>query len=56
MPGFAGSCGYYLKVYNRLNDKEYFSAGANNYWKDVDLYIGGTRAYARVFDLFEILE
>ena len=41
MPGFAGSSGYYLRYMDANNDKEYFSKEANNYWKDVDLYIGG---------------
>ena len=41
MPGFAGSSGYYLRYMDTKNDKEYFSKEANNYWKDIDLYIGG---------------
>jgi leucyl-tRNA synthetase len=41
MPGFAGSSGYYLRYMDPKNTDEYFSADANNYWKDVDLYIGG---------------
>ncbi|MAE08777.1 MAG: leucine--tRNA ligase [Bacteroidetes bacterium] len=41
MPGFAGSCGYYLRYMDPHNEKEYFSKEANNYWQDVDLYIGG---------------
>lgn len=42
MPGFAGSSGYYLRYMDPTNNKDYFSAEANNYWQDVDLYIGGT--------------
>ncbi len=41
MPGFAGSSGYYLRYMDPHNDKEYFSKDAVNYWKNVDLYIGG---------------
>jgi len=41
MPGFAGSSGYYLRYMDPNNDKEYFSKEANEYWKDIDLYIGG---------------
>ncbi len=41
MPGFAGSSGYYLRYMDPNNEVEYFSKEANNYWKDVDLYIGG---------------
>ncbi|MCX6234718.1 MAG: leucine--tRNA ligase [Bacteroidetes bacterium] len=41
MPGFAGSSGYYLRYMDPKNDHEYFSKEANNYWQDVDLYIGG---------------
>ncbi len=41
MPGFAGSSGYYLRYMDPHNDTEYFSHEANNYWQNVDLYIGG---------------
>ncbi len=41
MPGFAGSSGYYLRYMDPKNDKEYFSKEANEYWRDIDLYIGG---------------
>jgi len=41
MPGFAGSSGYYLRYMDPRNDKEYFSKEANEYWRDIDLYIGG---------------
>jgi len=41
MPGFAGSSGYYLRYMDPHNDKAYFSKQANEYWQDVDLYIGG---------------
>ena len=41
MPGFAGSSGYYFRYQDPRNDKEYFSREANDYWQNVDLYIGG---------------
>lgn len=41
MPGFAGSSAYYLRYMDPHNDSEYFSKEANEYWKNVDLYIGG---------------
>jgi leucyl-tRNA synthetase len=41
MPGFAGSSAYYLRYMDPHNDKEYFSKEANQYWENVDLYIGG---------------
>ncbi|MCK5170735.1 MAG: leucine--tRNA ligase, partial [Bacteroidales bacterium] len=41
MPGFAGSSAYYLRYMDPHNNEEYFSKEANEYWKSVDLYIGG---------------
>ncbi len=41
MPGFAGSSGYYLRYMDPKNDQEYFSKKDNEYWRNVDLYIGG---------------
>ena len=41
MPGFAGSSGYYLRYEDPNNENEYFSREANDYWQNVDLYIGG---------------
>ncbi|MCX7955464.1 MAG: leucine--tRNA ligase [Bacteroidales bacterium] len=41
MPGFAGSSGYYFRYMDPHNDNEYFSKEAVNYWRSVDLYIGG---------------
>ena len=41
MPGFAGSSGYYLRYMDPQNSNEYFSKEANQYWRSVDLYIGG---------------
>ncbi len=42
MPGFAGSSAYYLRYMDPLNNNALVSKEANNYWQDVDLYIGGT--------------
>lgn len=41
MPGFAGSSGYYLRYMDPRNYEAYFSKEANEYWQNVDLYIGG---------------
>jgi leucyl-tRNA synthetase len=42
MPGWAGSSWYYLRYMDPQNDKEFVSKDAVNYWKNVDLYIGGS--------------
>ena len=42
MPGFAGSSAYYLRYMDPGNKEALVSKEANNYWRDVDLYIGGT--------------
>ena len=42
MPGFAGSSAYYLRYMDPRNDKELVSHEANEYWRQVDLYVGGT--------------
>ena len=42
MPGFAGSSAYYLRYMDPHNDKELVSKVANEYWRQVDLYVGGT--------------
>ncbi len=41
MPGFAGSSGYYLRYMDPHNEQQYFSHEANDYWRHVDLYVGG---------------
>ncbi len=41
MPQWAGSCWYYLRYIDPLNDKEPFSKTLENYWMPVDLYVGG---------------
>ncbi|MBQ6912489.1 MAG: leucine--tRNA ligase [Bacteroidales bacterium] len=42
MPGFAGSSAYYLRYMDPHNDRELVSRKADEYWRNVDLYIGGT--------------
>ncbi len=42
MPGFAGSSAYFIRFMDPNNDQQLVSTEANNYWQDVDLYIGGT--------------
>jgi leucyl-tRNA synthetase len=42
MPGWAGSSWYWYRYMDAHNDKEFASKQAIEYWKDVDLYIGGS--------------
>ena len=42
MPGFAGSSAYYLRYMDPHNDASLVSEEANTYWRNVDLYVGGT--------------
>ena len=42
MPGFAGSSAYYLRYMDPHNDDALVSHEANDYWRQVDLYVGGT--------------
>ena len=42
MPGFAGSSAYYLRYMDPHNSEALVSREANEYWRNVDLYIGGT--------------
>ena len=42
MPGWAGSSQYFNRYMDPHNDQEIFSQEAVNYWKEVDLYIGGS--------------
>ena len=42
MPGFAGSSAYYLRYMDPHNDNALVSPEADSYWRNVDLYIGGT--------------
>ncbi|MBO7608433.1 MAG: leucine--tRNA ligase [Paludibacteraceae bacterium] len=42
MPGFAGSSAYFLRYMDPHNDNALVSREANDYWQNVDLYLGGT--------------
>lgn len=42
MPGFAGSSAYYLRYMDPRNNEALVSKEADEYWRNVDLYIGGT--------------
>ncbi|SBV95352.1 leucine--tRNA ligase [uncultured Dysgonomonas sp.] len=58
MPGFAGSSAYYLQYMDPYNAKELVSKEKDEYWRNVDLYIGGTEhatghlIYSRFWDKF----
>ena len=42
MPGFAGSSAYYLRYMDPRNNEALVSREADEYWRSVDLYVGGT--------------
>lgn len=42
MPGFAGSSAYYLRYMDPRNDDALVGKEADEYWRNVDLYVGGT--------------
>ena len=42
MPGFAGSSAYYLRYMDPHNNEALVSRQANDYWQQVDLYLGGS--------------
>jgi len=58
MPGFAGSSAYFLRYMDPCNDKALVSPEANHYWREVDLYVGGSEhatghlIYARFWNMF----
>ena len=58
MPGFAGSSAYYLRYMDPKNNKALVSQEADNYWQNVDLYVGGTEhatghlIYSRFWNMF----
>ncbi|MDE7451027.1 MAG: class I tRNA ligase family protein, partial [Alistipes sp.] len=58
MPGFAGSSAYYLRYMDPHNDKALVSREANEYWRSVDLYVGGIEhatghlMYSRFWNMF----
>ena len=58
MPGFAGSSAYYLRYMDPQNENALVSEDADSYWRNVDLYIGGTEhatghlVYSRFWNKF----
>ena len=58
MPGFAGSSAYYLRYMDPRNNETLVSKRANEYWRNVDLYIGGIEhatghlMYSRFWNMF----
>ena len=42
MPGFAGSSAYYLRYMDPKNEKALVNKDIDEYWRNVDLYVGGT--------------
>ncbi len=67
MPGFAGSSAYYLRYMDPHNSEALVGKEADEYWRDVDLYVGGTEhatghlIYSRfwnkfLFDLGKVVE
>ncbi len=58
MPGWAGSSWYFLRYMDPNNESEFVSKNAADYWKNVDLYIGGSEhatghlLYARFWTKF----
>ena len=42
MPGFAGSSAYYIRYMDTHNNEALVSTSADQYWRNVDLYVGGT--------------
>lgn len=42
MPGFAGSSAYYLRYMDPKNDKTLVNKDIDEYWRNVDLYVGGS--------------
>ncbi len=58
MPGYAGSSWYFLRYMDPKNDKEFVSKDAVEYWRNVDLYLGGSEhavghlLYSRMWNKF----
>ena len=58
MPGFAGSSAYFLRYMDPRNSESLVSKEANDYWRNVDLYIGGIEhatghlMYSRFWNMF----
>ena len=58
MPGFAGSSAYYLRYMDPHNNEGLVGKEANEYWRNVDLYVGGIEhatghlMYSRFWNMF----
>ena len=58
MPGFAGSSAYYLRYMDPHNDRALVGREADEYWRNVDLYVGGIEhatghlMYSRFWNMF----
>jgi leucyl-tRNA synthetase len=58
MPGFAGSSAYFLRYMDPNNNQALVDKSVNAYWKNVDLYLGGSEhatghlIYARFWNMF----
>ncbi|MBR3703827.1 MAG: leucine--tRNA ligase [Alistipes sp.] len=58
MPGFAGSSAYFLRYMDPRNSEALVSKEANDYWRNVDLYVGGIEhatghlMYSRFWNMF----
>ncbi|MBO5882011.1 MAG: leucine--tRNA ligase [Alistipes sp.] len=58
MPGFAGSSAYYLRYMDPYNREGLVGKEANDYWRNVDLYVGGIEhatghlMYSRFWNMF----
>ncbi|MBR2867283.1 MAG: leucine--tRNA ligase [Alistipes sp.] len=58
MPGFAGSSAYYLRYMDPHNTEGLVGKEANDYWRNVDLYVGGIEhatghlMYSRFWNMF----
>ena len=58
MPGWAGSSWYFYRYMDPMNDKEFISEESQKYWKDIDVYFGGSEhatghlLYSRFYQKF----
>ncbi len=58
MPGWAGSSWYFYRYMDPTNDKEFISEESQKYWKDIDIYFGGSEhatghlLYSRFYQKF----
>ncbi len=58
MPGWAGSSWYFYRYMDPMNDKEFISKESQKYWKDIDIYFGGSEhatghlLYSRFYQKF----